>query len=455
MPSERRAVLRERQNAWHTLSWRSLQDISASQDSSGTSRYRLYDGVFALEENRRTLHFWQHPSHIRRIEEKKWTLDDVGVEITEFGLDPAQDLLVVVEEVEGPRGTLCRVHLRSLTTSSAHAMAASAVLVLTPGVEYYECSIQISNDPLALLWTCRGVMEERFEGELAVWNWKTGALIMDVSDSSIYSFVFLNTHYILLLSYYHCMYTQLDNSTIGPYMVVIELDKTPLGRSNDLTKLEYLCAFHYPSLYFDDTSFFDVTLGAYPGPGLSPPPSVAVPFSVSRDDRLLVVTMQVEYSAPEIAILLSFIPSSTLLSLIKTIPPGERHRRFAWEDWGPAGSRLQTTTWRPSFDSDRTACYGNSFARQVQTRPHPSPLSIELYDFNQLACRRMLGEGIVPGAGTSDGDGIELVMEPSVLTGPEKDIFREEVTTFCPYLRRQVVLDDQKDTLDALLLGED
>ncbi len=95
--SERLTVLRARQSAWKRISWLSQEDSPASSDSM---LWELYGGVFARDQNRSTLHFWQLPSQIRRIDERKWTLDDVGVRIYDFSMDPAQDLLVIVEEVQ-------------------------------------------------------------------------------------------------------------------------------------------------------------------------------------------------------------------------------------------------------------------------------------------------------------------------------------------------------------------
>lgn len=60
--------------------------------------WELYGGVLAQAfSGHRKLGFTQLPSVIRGIEEKQWVIEDVGVKIRDFGMDPAQDLLIVLE----------------------------------------------------------------------------------------------------------------------------------------------------------------------------------------------------------------------------------------------------------------------------------------------------------------------------------------------------------------------
>ena len=64
--------------------------------------WELYGGVLAQAEGESKLVCAQLPSVIRRIEEKEWTIEDVGVKIRDFGMDPAQDLLIIIEhQTEG------------------------------------------------------------------------------------------------------------------------------------------------------------------------------------------------------------------------------------------------------------------------------------------------------------------------------------------------------------------
>ncbi|RPD76057.1 hypothetical protein L226DRAFT_570267 [Lentinus tigrinus ALCF2SS1-7] len=428
--SQRLAMLKERHDAWNTLSWRSHEDIPAPKNCPFFQEF--HGGVFARQENDRTLYFSQLPSHIRGIGKAEWTVD-IGVRFDVFGTDPAQDLLVIVQDVEEEDYVVLRT---------------SEVL------DYWNaCWIKTSGDHLAVLWSSRDNDDEEFVAQLVVWNWKTGITILHVMGDNINSFVFLTPSYILLLANHHSIH--IDSIAFTPCLIVLDLQQTP--RPSEpifLTELGYLCAFSYPVLDVEST-IPSMTLRADLGPGCTHSPSVAVPFSVSRNDRLLVVTLEVLHRRPDMTTLLSFIPSSTLLSLIETLPPsGRRGHSFAWQEWGPAGSRFHSASSRFSTDG---SCYdyvnGAAFAQHFQIPSYHSRLIIELYDFNQLACRRMHSSvGKRAGAET---DRSMVVTEPTVLVGPGRHIFEQEVTTSCPYIRRQVVLFDQKNDFIALLLGED
>lgn len=91
---ERLTLLRERQSAWKTLSWRSEITYPVTLGEY----WELYGGVLAQEDNERKLVFQQLPSAIRGIEAQQWELPGTGADIHDFSMDPAQDLLVEVEE---------------------------------------------------------------------------------------------------------------------------------------------------------------------------------------------------------------------------------------------------------------------------------------------------------------------------------------------------------------------
>ncbi|KAI0717883.1 hypothetical protein C8T65DRAFT_104910 [Cerioporus squamosus] len=160
--SERLAALEEKTDAWRRLAWKFEEDIPATGNSKSG---KFYGGVFAQAENHRSIHLWQLPSRIRGIERKKWTLDDVGVRISDFGIDPAQDLLVIVQDIS-PH---CRVHLRSMTTGMVHPMSPPGGVLLYSHSPHHAHSIQISNDRLAIITTDLFIVHS----EVILWNWKT------------------------------------------------------------------------------------------------------------------------------------------------------------------------------------------------------------------------------------------------------------------------------------------
>jgi len=61
--------------------------------------WELYGNVLAQNTpDGHTLHLKQLPSQSRTIEEKNWTVDISQFRIRDFGIDPAQDLLIIVEQ---------------------------------------------------------------------------------------------------------------------------------------------------------------------------------------------------------------------------------------------------------------------------------------------------------------------------------------------------------------------
>lgn len=94
--AERLNILRNRQTAWSKFSWTAKENVPMLTGDV----WELYGNVLAQSEGRRTLHFKHLPSAIRGIAGNKWTISDVGCNIAEIGIDPTQDLLLVIEHFE-------------------------------------------------------------------------------------------------------------------------------------------------------------------------------------------------------------------------------------------------------------------------------------------------------------------------------------------------------------------
>lgn len=97
-PADRLQMLRKHSAAWNRMSYTSVQNIHMA--SAGV--WELYGGILAHGISARGLTFTQLPSELRGIKQRSWTLPDLGVKIRDFGMDPTQDLLVLV--VKPPRG---------------------------------------------------------------------------------------------------------------------------------------------------------------------------------------------------------------------------------------------------------------------------------------------------------------------------------------------------------------
>lgn len=65
------------------------------------SAWELINGVLAFGVGRR-LRCIQLPSALRDIPEKEWFIEDIGFTLRDFTMDPAQDLLVILETAYVP-----------------------------------------------------------------------------------------------------------------------------------------------------------------------------------------------------------------------------------------------------------------------------------------------------------------------------------------------------------------
>ena len=100
----RLALLRERQSAWRSLTWRSEVTYPMKMLDSWT----MYGGVLVQVESGppgergRKVIFRQLPSAFRGIETKEWNIQGMKTTIHDICIDPSQDLLVMlVERVSG------------------------------------------------------------------------------------------------------------------------------------------------------------------------------------------------------------------------------------------------------------------------------------------------------------------------------------------------------------------
>ena len=88
-------MLEEYQRGWTNLQW-----TKGGKVPNRGGCWELYGNVFAQEAlGNSEIQFKQIPSRSRGVPERDWTVDARGFQIQDFGMDPAQDLLVVVENL--------------------------------------------------------------------------------------------------------------------------------------------------------------------------------------------------------------------------------------------------------------------------------------------------------------------------------------------------------------------
>ena len=171
-------------------------------------------------------------------------------------------------------------------------------------------------------------------------------------------------------------------------------------------------------------------------------------------DRLFVITISI-IREHFFSSLISLVPSATLLSKIASLSEGETRREFAWEDWGPEGSRLISA---PPTHTGVWVCYvyGMTLAlvRRIRLRQ-----TIIFYDFNPLTIRRAL----LQSNDTNNTEAREHANEglvTAVTDFSRTEIFKDPVRTALPYWSRQTEFfggdgGEGEGHFDAVMVSED
>jgi len=206
---------------------------------------------------------------------------------------------------------------------------------------------------------------------------------------------------------------------------------------------EIHCSFDFPPI---SPAFFpvNITIRSDPAPSWIPSRQLQVLFSTSDNNRLYVVTMWIR-AARELHHVVLFVPSSTFLGHLGGISADQVPYSFAWDEWGPAGTRMM----RIPRSSEIWVCYvfGSKFVTS-QLQAHSSRATFAIYDFNQLACRRALQ----PCCASHTGSG--FVQRSGRVT---RGLFESTVVTSLPYRKQKLSLEigPGEGPVDAVMCSED
>ncbi|KAK7059119.1 Amino-acid acetyltransferase, mitochondrial [Paramarasmius palmivorus] len=348
-------ALRNHQRAWDRLEWK--YDSNKSIPMAGGGLWELFGNVLAQQDVEGWLMFRQLPSRYRGIEEREWKVKPDISRVRDFGIDPSQDLLVLIE---APRwwGTNAnrsyRFHLRTMSKCTKHPLARESVLMHTQKVPDIQLSysIQVSGDNLGILFNS----VEAGENELIIWDWKTGTKKLHLTGDEIRSFSFLSSHHVIL--------TILALSPSDEFLISLLVVNFPIPEGGEEQ------TYDSPSLQNNSTSFLL--------PNLSP--------DVTPD-----------HEAVRFVVL--FIPQETVLSqLASGSGSGDEASeegnskgpsQLGWDEWGPKGTRF--VPFHPTQAHSlvwECFCYGSRYVvKECSNRTNDSPM-ILLFDFNQRALRR-------------------------------------------------------------------
>ena len=168
----RMKILLERRAAWRALRPNRRTSVAFAGHCHA---YELVGGLFAkaLEDfgaARRIDASWLPGNGLG---ERRLVVDDLGLRIKDFALDPSQDLIVLLEHCTAPEnssmaGADIRVHIRKLSSvGTPHPAAKNPMLCRRSIRPVHGCMIQIVEDIVGMyFWVpCYSVL---------IWNWTSG-----------------------------------------------------------------------------------------------------------------------------------------------------------------------------------------------------------------------------------------------------------------------------------------
>ncbi|KAF8261985.1 hypothetical protein EI94DRAFT_1809525 [Lactarius quietus] len=334
-------LLLERRVSWRAMRPRRRAAVALAGHCHA---YELVGGLFAkaIEEYgaaRRLVASWL-PTNTAG--ETRLVVDDLGVRIKDFALDPAQDLIVLLEHrpAAGPTantsantaGADIRVHLRKLGAGAVAPHPAAKVPVLCHRAlgPVHGCMIQIVEDVVGMyFWMpMHGVL---------IWNWMTGEELVfiqeDQAPERIWDFSFLSPRAYMVT-------TLKDGGEIRIYS---------FASPSSPRRPTHVATLHLPAPH-PNRPLFELTTTT--GPFLARPPAGS-PFSLARTARVHVFTLHhdpgVHRARWQPACFV--VHNRTLMRYVGEYQEGDAVD-VPWEEWGPTGTRFFVRAW----DARRVPC---------------------------------------------------------------------------------------------------
>ncbi|TFY81128.1 hypothetical protein EWM64_g2883 [Hericium alpestre] len=323
--AERLSILKRHSQAWKTLTFSS----TSSDDMPLGGLYELYGNVLVQSLGPREFHLKQLPSQIRGIEERNWNLR-FNFDVRDFGMDPAQDLLFLLQTCGSPDGVMY-IHVLSLTTGGVHPLAPNEAGIIEYPISSQNLgfAVQVHDDYFGVLIEPR---RDEVQNELIILNWKTTAIEMVLNGLEVASFSFLSERHVVVTSL-----CDRSESYAAPILLVYDF-KAMSPEPADPKDAPYVCQFFLPEL--DDHAVAAYMLiRSDPAPQWSPSPDLHVPFHIAHDHRLFVLSLLVIVRG-DMEAFDCFIPSSTIMAFVKEAEEGGLSVDATWDEWGPTGSLL-------------------------------------------------------------------------------------------------------------------
>ncbi|KAK0208165.1 hypothetical protein DFS33DRAFT_1301710 [Desarmillaria ectypa] len=412
------AQLREHNNAWNKLDGAWSGSIPMLQGHL----WELFGNVLAQHSGSGSLVFTQLPSSTRSIERKEWSVPLSGLRIRDFGMDPSQDLLVLIEAPRWGRNSnrSFQFHLWFMSSGKAHGLASVPILQHAQKVPDHRMShtIQISGDHLGVEFHGSNATKD-----LVVWNWKTGRKELYLTGNEIGSFAFLTEKHVVVT---------VSNAKELRLLIVDFVAES--SEQTCVMNVTHHLALRLPNLHHSAT-LESFTVRCDPSPAW-PNQDDSIPFHVHPDEILYPVALCTGQGNH----IMIFIPRRTLLAQLHNFLTGTKE--VEWSAWGPKGTRI-LNCWNQANVSPVWACntFGSRFvAFDVDQE------EIDVYDFNQMTLKRELGSACPSQYGNpneilwppvNQEDSTMFAIDETVVPS-DSLIFQEEVRTSLPFRARAV-----------------
>lgn len=186
---------------------------------------------------------------------------------------------------------------------------------------------------------------------------------------------------------------------------------------------------------------------ADPSPSFAPHPDLPVPFHLSRNNRIYVITLWFQVQHGEIKSLVLFVPSKTLLDVVQSAEKGisDGIQNVPWDAWGPDGTRMMISN-HPRSHVWVCFVYGTKYVGLEQPESGDTKAWCRVYDFTDLPVRRgkvdIKEENIIRApASLSHLKSREAMYHVGASIIPAGKIFDNEVSTAYPFRWKSMELE--------------
>lgn len=236
-----------------------------------------------------------------------------------------------------------------------------------------------------------------------------------------------------------------------PKLAVVDFaQSTAAGEPQNILAMSEITFFGCPA-FCDSAGIVEFGVRADPAPAWRPDAQSNLPFHLSRNNRIYVVTLWIQVAVNVLPHWVNiFVPSKTLISALEDFSKVRKDSddlTIPWERWGPHGTRLlmsnvpQSSVW---------VCYVYG-TRYVALEPHQAgkdKVWCRVFDFNDLPTRRGVLDVKPDNIITQDHRrgmispwiSEEVVYQAGPLTVEASRIFKNDVTTSLPFRWKSVEL---------------